>query len=45
MIIEEKVVKILKHELSNLERFVKWDGMYDNIATKIVKEVKKEIVK
>jgi hypothetical protein len=45
MIIEEKVVNILKDEMSNLDRVVKWDGMFDNVARKIVKEVKEEIVR
>lgn len=45
MILEEKVTKILKKDMPNLERIVKWDGIYDNVARKIVKEIKEEIVK
>ena len=45
MILEEKVTKILKEEMPNLERVVKWDGMYDSIARKIVKEIKEEMVR
>ena len=45
MILEEKVTKILKKEMSNLDRVVKWDGMYDSVARKIIKEVKEEIVR
>ncbi len=45
MILEEKVIKILKKDMPNLNNVVKWDGMYDNIAHKIVKEIKEEIVR
>ena len=43
MILEQKVVDILRKEMPKIEKFIKWDGMYDHIATKIVKSVKNEI--
>jgi len=45
MILEEKVTKILKKEMLKLNNVVKWDGMYDSVAKRIVKEVKEEIVR
>ena len=45
MILEEKVTKILKKEMSKLNNVVKWDGMYDSVAKRIVKKVKEEIVR
>jgi hypothetical protein len=45
MILEEKVTKILKKEMLKLNNVVKWDGMYDSVARKIIKEVKEEIVR
>tara|TARA_R100000808_G_C2147759_1_gene155793 strand:+ start:1890 stop:2030 length:141 start_codon:yes stop_codon:yes gene_type:complete len=45
MILEEKVKKILKQDLPRLAKHVPWDGMYDNMARKIVKEVKEEITR
>ena len=45
MILEEKVKKILKQDLPRLTKHVPWDGMYDNMARKIVKEVKEEITR
>ena len=43
MILENEVIKILKKEMPQLEKIVKWDGMYDGVAKLIVKKVKEEI--
>ena len=45
MILEKIVIDILKEEMPKIEKNVKWDGMYDTIATKVVKSIKEEIVK
>ena len=45
MILEQIVIDILKEEIPKTEKNVKWDGMYDYIATKVVKSIKEEIVK
>ncbi len=45
MILENKVIEILHEEIPKIERNIKWDGMYDNIAKKIVKVIKEELVK
>ena len=45
MILEEQITKILKKDLPKLSNNVPWDGMYDSIARKIVKEIKEEIVR
>ena len=45
MILEQIVKDILKEEMPKIEKHVKWDGMYDSIATKVVKSIKEEIVK
>ena len=45
MILEEKVTKILKKDMPKLNNVVQWDGMYDSIANKIVKEIKEEIAR
>ena len=45
MILEQIVIDILKEEMPKIEKNGKWDGMYDNIATKVVKSIKEEIVK
>ena len=45
MILEQIVIDILKEEMPKIEKNVKWDGMYDKIATKVVKSMKEEIVK
>jgi len=45
MILENKVVEILKEDMTNLSRIVKWDGMYDKISKRIVKMIKEELVK
>ena len=45
MILENKVVEILKKEMPVLFGKVRWDGMYDRTAKKIVKTIKEELVK
>ena len=45
MILEQIVIDILKEEMPKIEKNVKWDGMNDTIATKVVKSIKEEIVK
>ena len=45
MILEQIVIDILKEELPKYKRIVKWDGMYDRSAKRIVKAIKEEIVK
>ena len=45
MILEEKVTKILKRDMPKLNNVVQWDGMYDSVAHKIVKEIKEELVR
>ena len=45
MILENKVIDILKEEIPKLDKHVKWDDMYNSIAKKIVKMIKEEIVK
>ena len=43
MILENKVIDILKEEMPRIEKHIKWDGMYDEIAKKIVKSIKESI--
>ena len=45
MILEQKVVKILQEEMLKIDRYIKWDGMYDVSAKKIVKSIKDSLVK
>ena len=45
MVLEQIVIDILKEELPKYKRVVKWEGMYDEAAKKIVKAIKEEIVK
>ena len=45
MILENKVTEILKKDMPYLEGHIKWDGMYDKTAIKIVKAIKEEIVR
>ena len=45
MILEQIVIDILKEEIPKIEKNVKWDGMYNTIATKVDKSIKEEIVK
>ena len=44
MILEQKVIDILHIEIPKIERNIKWDGMYDHIADKIVKVIKESII-
>jgi|TARA_R100001443_G_scaffold37642_1_gene51197 AAA+ ATPase superfamily predicted ATPase len=44
MILEQIVIDILKEEIPKTEKNVKWDGMYDIIATKVVKSIKDKLV-
>tara|TARA_R110002074_G_scaffold66573_1_gene157237 strand:+ start:1119 stop:1256 length:138 start_codon:yes stop_codon:yes gene_type:complete len=43
MILEKKVVDILQEEMPRVERNVKWDGMYNHIAKRIVNTIKESI--
>ena len=45
MILEQIVIDILKEEIPKTERNIKWDGMYDDMSSKIVKMIKEELVK
>ena len=45
MILEQIVKDILKEEYSRMKTQVEWDGMFDRMAERIVKEVKNEIVR
>ena len=45
MILENKVVDILRKDMPNLFSKIQWDGMYNESAKKIVKMIKEELVK
>ena len=45
MILEQIVKDILKEEYDKIKTMIPYDGMYDRIAERIVKEVKDEIVR
>ena len=45
MVLEQIVIDILQEEMPKIERHIKWDGIYDKIASKVVKSIKEEIVK
>jgi len=45
MILEQIVKDILKEEYSQMRKQVEWDGMFDKAASRIVKEIKEEIVR
>ena len=45
MILEQIVIDILKEKMPEIEKNVKWDGMYDVMANKIVKSIKDSLVK
>ena len=45
MILEQIVIDILNKEIPKLDNIIKWDGMYNKMAEKIVKEIKEEIVR
>jgi hypothetical protein len=44
MVLEQIVIDILKKELPRYKRVVKWNGIYDKAAKKIVKAIKEAIV-
>ncbi len=43
MILEQQVIDILQEEMPKIERHIKWDGMYNGIAKRIVKSIKESI--
>tara|TARA_B100001996_G_scaffold333916_1_gene283752 strand:- start:334 stop:471 length:138 start_codon:yes stop_codon:yes gene_type:complete len=45
MILEQIVKDILREEYSQMRKQVEWDGMFDKAASRIVKEIKEEIVR
>ena len=45
MTLEQKVVKILQEDMPPLFSRIRWDGMYDESAEKIVKMIKEELIK
>ena len=45
MILEQIVKDILKEEYDRIKTMIPFDGMYDRMAERIVKEVKNEIVR
>jgi hypothetical protein len=45
MILEQIVKDILKEEYDRIKTMIPYDGMYDRMAERIVKEVKDEIVR
>jgi hypothetical protein len=45
MILEQIVKDILKEEYGQMRKQVEWDGMFDKAASRIVKEIKEEIVR
>ena len=45
MILENKVADILREDMPNLFSRIRWDGMYDKSAKKIVKMIKEELTK
>tara|TARA_R110000824_G_scaffold1468_1_gene7364 strand:- start:1271 stop:1408 length:138 start_codon:yes stop_codon:yes gene_type:complete len=45
MILEQIVKDILREEYDRIKTMIPFDGMYDRMAERIVKEVKDEIVR
>ena len=45
MILEQIVKDILKEEYDRIKTMRPYDGMYDRMADRIVKEIKEEIVR
>ena len=43
MVLEQIVIDILQEEMPKIERHIKWDGMYNGIAKRIVKSIKESI--
>ena len=44
MILENKVADILREDMPNLFSKIRWDGMYNKSAKKIVKSIKEALV-
>ena len=45
MILEQLVKDIITEEYNKVKKEVPWDGMFDKIAKRIVKEIREEIVR
>jgi hypothetical protein len=45
MILEQLVKDIITEEHNKVKKEVPWDGMFDKIASRIVKEIKEEIAR
>ena len=45
MILEQLVKDIIMEEYNKVKKEVPWDGMFDKIAERIVKEIREEIVR
>jgi len=45
MILEQIVKDILREEYDRIKTMIPFDGMYDRMADRIVKEIKEEIVR
>ncbi len=44
MVLEQKIVDILREDIPPLFSRVRWDGMYDETAKRIVKVIKDKLV-
>ena len=44
MILEQIVKDILEEEYDRIKKMIPFDGMYDNMADRIVKEIKQDMV-
>jgi hypothetical protein len=45
MVLEQKVKDILREEYDRIKKIIPYDGMFDSMAKRIVKEIKEEIVR
>ena len=45
MILEQLVKDIITEEYNRVKKEVPWDGMFEKIAKRIVKEIREEIVR
>ena len=45
MILEQLVKDIITEEHNKVKKEVPWDGMFDKISERIVKEIREEIVR
>jgi len=45
MILEQIVKDILKEEYNRIKKIIPYNGMFDSMAKRIVKEIKEEIVR